>query len=90
MDDVSTLRWAVRSNGSSGFVFVNNYQRLAALPAKPDVQFRITQPGGAVTFPNEPVTIPQNACFFWPFNFDLGHDRMLDWATVQPICVPPG
>jgi len=39
--DFATLRWAVRSDGNSGYVFVNNYQRLQPLPAKKDVQFYI-------------------------------------------------
>ena len=39
--DNHTLRWSVRSNGRSGFLFVNNYQRLATLSAKPAVRFHL-------------------------------------------------
>ena len=39
--DTNTLRWCVRSDGQRGFVFVNNYERLRAMPARPDVQFTI-------------------------------------------------
>ena len=85
--DYSTPRWSVRSNGHSGFVFMSNYERGASLPAKTDVQFAITQPDGVVTFPSVPVTVPADSRFFWPFNFDLGHGVMLDWATAQPLCV---
>jgi hypothetical protein len=84
-DDVDTLRWSVRSDGQSGFVFVNNYQRLLAMPPKKDVQFTIQLPSGSLTFPQKPVTIPSNACLIWPFNLDLGHGVHLAWATAQPL-----
>lgn len=84
--DYTTLRWVVRSNGHSGYVFVSNYERAASLPAKTGVQFKITQPDGVVTFPAEPVTVPADSRFFWPYNFDLGHGVQLDWATAQPVC----
>jgi hypothetical protein len=84
-NDFTTLRWAVRSDGTSGYVFVNNYQRLQPLPAKPDVQFQLHLPGGDLVFPNAPVTIPDDAFFFWPFNLDLGGARLI-YATAQPVC----
>jgi hypothetical protein len=83
--DVETLRWSVRSDGKSGFVFVNNYQRLQTMPPKKDVQFTINLPSGPFVFPNSPVTIPSDACFIWPFNFDLGEGVRLIWATAQPV-----
>jgi len=85
-DDAQTLRWCVRSDGQSGFVFVNNYQRLLKMPAKPDVQFEFRLPSETLSFPNAPVTIPADSRFFWPFNLDLGHDVRLAWATAQPVC----
>ena len=83
--DLTTLRWSVRSDGDHGYVFVNNYQRLQPLPAKPEVQFQLHLPGRDLAFPRQPVTVPANAFFFWPFNFDLGGAR-LTYATAQPIC----
>jgi hypothetical protein len=85
-DDTTTLRWAARSDGTSGYVFVNNYERGRTLPAKPEVQFALQLPAGpSVTFPAEPVTVPADAHFFWPFNLDLGQGLMLRWATAQPL-----
>jgi hypothetical protein len=84
-DDVNTLRWAVRSDGQSGFVFVNNYERLKQLPAKEGVQFAIKLPTASVTFPHEPVTVPADSRFVWPFNLDLGKGVRLAWATTQPV-----
>jgi beta-galactosidase len=84
--DFTTLRWAVRSDGNSGFVFVNNYQRLQPLPAKTDAQFKLNLPGGELDFfPVQPVTIPADEFFFWPFNLDLGGAKLI-YATAQPVC----
>jgi beta-galactosidase len=84
-NDFDTLRWSARSDGKSGFVFVNNYQRLQNMPPKKDVQFRINLPDGPITFPQDPVEIPSNACLIWPFNLELGHGVRLLWATAQPL-----
>jgi hypothetical protein len=83
--DFTTLRWSARSDGNSGYVFVNNYQRLQPLPAKPDVQFKLNLPGGEFVFPQKPVTIPADEFLFWPFNLDLGGVKLI-YATAQPIC----
>ncbi|HEY3755443.1 MAG TPA: beta-galactosidase [Opitutaceae bacterium] len=85
-DDVSTLRWSVRSDGSAGYVFVNNYERPTGLSEHPAVQFAVVSPAGALTFPQTPVTVRANAIFLWPFHLDLGHGVVLDDATAQPIC----
>ncbi|MEY4384790.1 MAG: hypothetical protein RLY20_73 [Verrucomicrobiota bacterium] len=85
-NDLDTLRWAVRSDGRSGFLFVNNYQRLQALPPKSDVQFKLNLTNDALTLPNKPITVPEGSRFIWPFNMDLGNGVKLAWATAQPIC----
>ncbi len=84
-NDFDTLRWSVRSDGQSGFVFVNNYQRLQEMPAKTNVQFVIHLPSGSLVFPQRPVTIPADARLIWPFNLDLGQGVRLRWATAQPL-----
>ena len=55
------------------------------MPPKTNVQFTIKLPSGPLLFPVNPVTIPSDACFFWPFNLDLGKGVRLAWATAQPI-----
>ena len=84
-NDFATLRWAARSDGSSGYVFVNNYQRLLPLPAKTNVQFKLNLPGGEFVFPAKPMTIPADEFFIWPFNLDLGGVKLI-YATAQPVC----
>jgi len=83
--DLDTLRWSARSDGNSGFVFVNNYQRLQELPPKREVRFTLKLPSGAMSFPQAPVTVPSGACFIWPFNLDLNPGVRLLWATAQPL-----
>jgi len=86
-DDIATLRWAVRSNGAAGFVFVSNYERARRLPAKAGVQFAIRLPDRTLIFPAAPVTVAGDSRFFWPFNLDLGHGVVVAWATAQPVCL---
>lgn len=83
--DTRQLRWAARTDGHRGFVFVNNYQRLLSMPAKPDVRFTLCLPGGRITFPAQPVTLPADTTFFWPFRLDLGGVELLH-ATARPLC----
>jgi hypothetical protein len=91
--DSSTLRYAVRSDGRSGFVFINNYQREFDMPAKPDTQFKLTLPGKGgssdkpetLQVPATPFTVPANATFFMPFNLDF-HGSTLVSASAEPVC----
>ena len=85
LDDKETLRWSVRSDGKHGFIFVNNYQHIEALPAHDNVQFQVRLAGGVLPVPTAPITIPAGAYFIWPFNFPLG-GAMLTYATAQPLC----
>ncbi|SOD68974.1 Glycosyl hydrolases family 35 [Streptomyces sp. 1222.2] len=91
-DDRETLRWAVRGDGRSGFLFVNNHQPHEPLPDHRGTTFTVEFPdgpegpeSGALTLPSEPVTIPRGAYFCWPLRLDLAGLR-LDWATAQPVC----
>ncbi|MEV8433819.1 beta-galactosidase [Streptomyces chartreusis] len=85
--DRDTLRWAVRADGDSGFLFVNNHQPHEPLPDRPDTSFTVEFPGGAqaLTLPAAPVTVPAGAYFCWPLRLDVAGVR-LDWATAQPVC----
>jgi hypothetical protein len=84
-NDFDTLRWSVRSDGESGFIFVNNYQRLQEMPPKKEVQFKIQLRSGSLVFPQTPVTIPSDACLIWPFHLVLDQGARLAWATAQPL-----
>jgi beta-galactosidase len=85
LDDSQTLRWAVRSDGQQGFLFINNYQRVEALPARSGVQFELRLAEATLWLPSAPVEVPVGASMIWPFNLDLDGLR-LEWATAQPVC----
>ena len=62
--DDSFLRWSYRTDGTSAFVFVNNYERFAPLTAKRGVQFDVC----GITFPRKPITIPAGTSCIFPVN----------------------
>jgi beta-galactosidase len=82
--DSSLLRWNYRLNGKSGFVFVNNYQRMKTLSAKNNVQFSIPISGEAIVFPQSKICIPSACSFILPFNMSLGQATLI-YSTAQPI-----
>ena len=79
------LRWAVRSDGDAGFIFINNYQRLSPMPAQEHVQFVLSLPPGECTVPSEPITIPKDSFMIFPFNLSLDGARLV-YATAQLLC----
>ena len=70
----SGLRWAVRTDGKSGFIFVNNYERFCQLSAKKDVQLEAC----GVTLPK--LTIPSGAMAIFPVNVEG-----MRYATAQLV-----
>jgi hypothetical protein len=83
-EDLTTPRFAVRSDGKSGFVFMSNYVRQYPMAAQNDVRFQVDLAKGPLTFPSQAVDVPSGAYFIWPFNMDLAGAN-LAWATAQPV-----
>ncbi|MET8867796.1 beta-galactosidase [Nonomuraea sp. NPDC004580] len=84
--DRDTLRWCVRSDGRSGFLFVNDHQPVETLPAHEDVQFAVELDGRELVVPRVPVTVPSGAHFVWPLARPVGGATLLT-ATAQPMGV---
>ena len=85
--DLSVPRIAARTLGDSGFLFVNNHVRGYAMPARQNFQVTIKLPGDkSVTLPSQPITLPADAYFVWPFNMDLS-GLHLRFATAQPLAI---
>jgi hypothetical protein len=82
--DRQTLRWCVRSDGRSGFLFVNNHQPVEELLTHHDVQFAVELDGRELVVPSEPVTVPSGAYFVWPLARPIGGSLLLT-ATAQPM-----
>jgi beta-galactosidase len=85
--DLSVPRIAARTSGSSGFLFVNNHVRGYEMPERTGFQVSIKLPVGEIlTLPSNPVTIPANAYFVWPFHQSLA-GLQLRFATAQPLAI---
>ena len=77
--DDSFLRWSVRSKDGSGFIFVNNYERLQHLSAKRGVKLEAC----GVKLPA--LTIPAGTICVFPVNIDG-----IRYATAQLIAKRDG
>ncbi|MDE6646768.1 MAG: beta-galactosidase, partial [Prevotella sp.] len=77
--DDAQLRWAYRSEGNSGFVFINNYERLQHLSAKKNIELEAC----GVKFPK--MTIPAGAMAIFPVNIDG-----IRYATAQLVAKRDG
>jgi len=86
VEDSGALRWALRSDGHSGFVFITWHQPHIPLQAYSGAQFRLGLDAGATTFPTSPVDIPPGTIAAWPVNLEVGGVR-LAWATATPLTV---
>ena len=85
LDNRSVVRWAARSDGESGFIFINNYQRIEDLPARLGVQFELRLKDSMLRLPAAPLAIPAGLHSIWPFQLDLGGARLV-YATAQLVC----
>jgi hypothetical protein len=86
--DVDTFRCMARTDGTSGYLFFNNYQRYVANKDLGPLQVKIKLKEDAVAIPNKPITIPKNSAGIWPVNFNMS-DAVLRYSTTQPICRIP-
>lgn len=77
--DMEKLRCCLRTDGRSGYVFVNHYQRMARLKDVPDAEITALD----ITFPG--MDIKGDTAFFLPIHMDLSREH-LRWATAQPLC----
>ncbi len=94
-EDLKSLRYCMRTDGESGFVFVNHYQRLARVEDLHDVVIDTGIAAGQseagtgyvaleerVVFP--PIDVCGDVSFIFPFNLDL-QGNLLEYATAQPL-----
>jgi hypothetical protein len=83
-DDRRTLRWAVRTNGDSGYLFVNNHQPVESLPDHNDVQFALDFAGRQLVLPASPAKVPRGAYFVWPLAHRVAGEIRLS-VSAQPL-----
>lgn len=84
-EDQGPLRYALRTDGKRGFLFLNNYQDHAVCRDKNNEEITVMTEDGAIHFP--PIDLAAEASAILPFNLDLG-GLTLACATAQPLtCV---
>ena len=83
------LRWCLRADGTSGFVFVNNHQASEPLPPVDDVSFRVELDATTVTFPPTRLRVPTGAIWSLPVGLSVAGVQ-LRWATVNLLTVLAG
>lgn len=77
--DFESLRYCMRTDGESGFVFVNHYQRLYPVSDVKDVVIDT----GKIVFPS--IDVKGDVSFIMPFNLKMG-EATLEYATAQLLC----
>ena len=77
--DRENLRACLRTDGRSGFVFVNHYQRLTDLADVRGARISALE----ADFP--PVDVCGGVGFFLPVHMEIG-GAVIRWATAQPLC----
>ncbi|RRS01408.1 beta-galactosidase [Glycomyces terrestris] len=83
-DDPEELRWAVRSDGRSGYLFATTYQPpKRPVAAQPGVQFTVHFEDAEITVPTVPVNLPEGVSVAWPLRYALTDDLELRSATAQ-------
>ena len=87
--DSETLRWAVRSDGESAFIFVSWHQPYVPLADHAPVQFRIELAHRTIVLPPEPIEIPVGTLAHWPIRLHIGGIE-LTWATASALTILPG
>ena len=94
-DNFTDLRTAVRAgkleaNGeevTSGYLFVNNYQRRYKLEDHDAVALKAFDKSGNVLCEFEERDVKNGDYFFYPFNMPIGYEAVLRRANATPLCI---
>ncbi len=80
-EDLDTLRFAVRTDGVSGFLFINNFQDHRTMPRKEQEEVILKTAGDSYRF-RFSIDSDENAIL--PFHFDMD-GILLRQANAQPV-----
>ncbi|RKD18971.1 hypothetical protein BCY91_13925 [Pelobium manganitolerans] len=82
-ENVTDLRYAVRSDGKSGFLFVNNFQDDTLMTVKKNLRFSIKTSNGQINLPETgSFELAQDENVIFPFNLNI-EGINLQYATAQ-------
>lgn len=83
-ENLQKLRYAIRSNSKSAFLFMLNFQDHAQTTDIQNIQFEINIGGESILLPQNPFTLKSEENAIFPINLSLGKSR-IRYATVQPL-----
>jgi Beta-galactosidase len=84
VEDIETLRYAVRTDGSGGFVFLNNYQDHIECKAKKDEVITLTFGDKEIVIPKISLAAGEEAIL--PFGMDIEGYQLI-YAKAQPLSI---
>ncbi len=85
-EEVAGLRWAVRADDRSGFLFFNNHQPAAApLPELGPLRFEVELGEKSIMIPTGPIVVPSGGYGVLPLNLELTTATTISSGTVQPL-----
>ncbi len=83
--DVETVRYAVRTSGGSGFLFLNNYQDHWEMKDQKDLCFQLELEEETLSIPARGgLDLTRNTSCILPFHFKMSGAHV-NYATAQPI-----
>nr|WP_321452738.1 beta-galactosidase [uncultured Carboxylicivirga sp.] len=86
-NNTETLRYAVRSYGNAGFLFIINFQDHIKMKSIEDVSIDIMTKDETISFPSKGTfDIIEATSAILPFNLQL-EDALIKSATVQPLTI---
>jgi beta-galactosidase len=86
-DNLTDLRYTIRSAGGAGYVFFNNYVRHFDMANHPGVVFNIKTLNETIRIPEKgSINIKNGAYGVMPFNFNMD-GVLLKYATAHPITI---
>ncbi|GIE74269.1 beta-galactosidase [Actinoplanes philippinensis] len=89
VEDAGTLRWALRSDGESGFLFLSWHQPHFPLTVHHGARFRVSLDNGDITLPSKPIDVPPGTLARWPLNLTAG-GVTVTYATASALTLLPG
>ncbi|MGF7080398.1 beta-galactosidase [Mucilaginibacter sp. UYCu711] len=82
-DNLKDLRYAVRTDGNSGFLFLNNFQDNVTTHDQANIRVRIQTNKGFVNIPEKKgITLKAEENLVLPFNFNLSGSNLI-YSTAQ-------
>ena len=86
-DNLTDLRYTIRSRAGAGFIFFNNYVRHYDLAAHPNVVFNIKTDKGILRIPQSgSINISNKVYGAIPFNYNMD-GVLLKYATAHPSTI---